>query len=96
MVGCAGYEVVGDGSGSAELAMAVADDMHNRGVGTLLLEHMISLARGRGVRAFVAETLIENAAMMQVFADAGSASAPTVTRSPNGSGRPMWPACGTC
>ena len=71
VVGCVSYEVIGDGSGSAEIAMAVADDMHNRGVGTLLLEHLISLARGRGVRAFVAETLIENALMMQVFADAG-------------------------
>ena len=71
VVGCGSYEVIGDGSRSAEIAMAVADDMHNRGVGTLLLEHMISLARSRGVRAFVAETLIENALMMQVFADAG-------------------------
>ena len=51
--------------------MAVADDMHNRGVGTLLLEHLISLARGRGVRAFTAETLSENALMLKVFADAG-------------------------
>jgi GNAT superfamily N-acetyltransferase len=51
--------------------MAVADDMHNRGVGTLLPEHLISLARGRGVRLFVAETLSENALMLQVFADSG-------------------------
>ena len=51
--------------------MAVADAMHRRGVGTLLLEHLVSLARGRGVRTFVAETLSENALMMQVFADAG-------------------------
>jgi acyl-CoA synthetase (NDP forming)/GNAT superfamily N-acetyltransferase len=71
VVGCGSYEVVGDGSRSAEVAMAVADDMHRRGVGTLLLEHLISLARGRGVRTFVATTLSENALMMQVFADAG-------------------------
>ena len=51
--------------------MAVADEMHSRGVGTLLLEHLISLARSRGVRAFTAETLVENALMLQVFADAG-------------------------
>ena len=51
--------------------MSVADDMHRRGVGTLMLEHLVSLARSRGVRAFVAETLSENALMMQVFADAG-------------------------
>ena len=71
VVGCGSYEVAGDGSRSAEVAMAVADDMHRRGVGTLLLEHLISLARGRGVRTFVATTLSENALMMQVFADAG-------------------------
>ena len=71
VVGCGSYEVAADGSRSAEVAMAVADDMHRRGVGTLLLEHLVSLARSRGVRAFVAETLSENALMMQVFADAG-------------------------
>jgi acyl-CoA synthetase (NDP forming)/GNAT superfamily N-acetyltransferase len=71
VVGCGSYEVAGDGSRSAEVAMAVADDMHRRGVGTLLLEHLVSLARGRGVRTFVAETLGENALMMQVFANAG-------------------------
>jgi acyl-CoA synthetase (NDP forming)/GNAT superfamily N-acetyltransferase len=65
------YERLGAGSASAEIAMAVTDDMHNRGVGTLLLEHLISLARGRGVRTFVAETLSENALMLKVFADAG-------------------------
>jgi GNAT superfamily N-acetyltransferase len=71
VVGCGGYEVLGDGSRSAEVAMAVADDMHNRGVGTLLLEHLISLARGQRLHAFTAETLVENALMLQVFADAG-------------------------
>ena len=71
VVGCGSYEVAGDGSRSAEVALAVSDDMHRRGVGTLLLEHLVSLARVRGVRIFVAEMLAENALMMQVFADAG-------------------------
>ena len=71
VVGCSSYEVAGDGSRSAEVAMAVADDMHSRGVGTLLLEHLISLARSQSLHAFTAETLAENALMMQVFADAG-------------------------
>ena len=47
---------------SAEVAFTVADDMQNRGVGMLLLEHLVSLGRGRGFRAFTAETLSENAA----------------------------------
>ena len=71
VVGCGSFEVTDGGSRSVELAMAVADDMHSRGVGTLLLEHLISLARRRGIRAFTAETLVENALMLQVFADAG-------------------------
>ena len=49
VVGCSSYEVAGDGSRSAEVAMAVADDMHSRGVGTLLLEHLISLARSQSL-----------------------------------------------
>ena len=69
VIGCISYQAIGDQS--AEVAMAVADDMHSRGIGTLLLEHMISLARSQGVRTFVAETLAENAPMLNVFAYAG-------------------------
>ncbi|GAA3939006.1 bifunctional GNAT family N-acetyltransferase/acetate--CoA ligase family protein [Actinomadura viridis] len=76
LVGVAQYEPIGgDGGGEggpeAEFAMAVAEDMRHRGVGTLLLEHLASLARARGVRAFRADVLAENAAMLRVFADAG-------------------------
>ena len=71
VVGCGTYEQAGAGSRSAEVAFTVTDDLHNRGIGMLLLEHLVSLARGRGFRAFTAETLSENAAMLRVFADAG-------------------------
>ena len=71
VVGCGSYERAGTGSTSAEVALAVADDVQHRGIGTLLLEHLISLARGRGIRAFIAETMAENALMLQVIADAG-------------------------
>ncbi len=71
VVGCGAYELAGDGSGSAEVAFTVADDMHGRGIATLLLEHLVSLARSQGVRTFIAETLTENALMLQVFANAG-------------------------
>jgi acyl-CoA synthetase (NDP forming)/GNAT superfamily N-acetyltransferase len=71
VVGYGICEMFGDGLPSAEVAFAVADDMHSRGVGTLLLEHLISLAQGRRVRTLVAETLSENAVMLRVFADAG-------------------------
>jgi acyl-CoA synthetase (NDP forming)/RimJ/RimL family protein N-acetyltransferase len=70
LVGVASYEPAGR-PGVAEVAFAVADDMHGRGVATLLLEHLVSLARQRHLRAFAAETLPENVAMLRVFADAG-------------------------
>jgi len=71
VVGYGTYEGFGGGHPVAEVAFAVVDDMHKRGVGTLLLEHLISLARAQGVRTLVAETLYENELMLKVFADAG-------------------------
>ena len=51
VVGCGTYEQAGTGSLSAEVAFTVADDLQNRGIGMLLLEHLVSLGRGRGFRA---------------------------------------------
>ncbi|MGO8884616.1 MAG: GNAT family N-acetyltransferase [Streptosporangiaceae bacterium] len=70
LVGVASYEPAGQ-PGVAEIAFAVPDDMHGRGIATLLLEHLIWQARRLEVRAFTAETLAENSAMLRVFADAG-------------------------
>ena len=71
VVGCASYERAGAGYRSAEVAFAVADGMHRRGIGTLLLQHLVSLARSRGVRTFTAQTLSSNTAMLRVFANSG-------------------------
>jgi acetyl coenzyme A synthetase (ADP forming)-like protein len=60
-----------DDSTQAEVAFVVEDRHQGRGVGTLLLELLAAAARERGVRRFVAETLLENAAMLAVFRDAG-------------------------
>ena len=70
LVGVASYEATGT-PGVAEIAFAVPDDMHRQGIATLLLEHLISLARRRQLRAFTADTLVENAAMLRVFTSAG-------------------------
>jgi acyl-CoA synthetase (NDP forming)/GNAT superfamily N-acetyltransferase len=70
LVGVASYESTGK-PGTAEIAFAVPDDMHRRGIATLLLEHLVSVARQRGLRAFTAEALADNLAMLRVFADAG-------------------------
>jgi acyl-CoA synthetase (NDP forming)/GNAT superfamily N-acetyltransferase len=70
LVGVASYEPTGK-PGIAEVAFAVPDDMHGKGIATLLLEHLVSVARDRGMRTFTAEALAENRAMLTVFADAG-------------------------
>jgi acyl-CoA synthetase (NDP forming)/RimJ/RimL family protein N-acetyltransferase len=70
LIGVASYEPTQQ-PGVAEIAFAVSDEMHGRGVATLLLEHLVSLARQRRLVAFAAETLPENLAMQRVFADAG-------------------------
>jgi acyl-CoA synthetase (NDP forming)/GNAT superfamily N-acetyltransferase len=71
LAGVASYEPVGDGV--AEIALAVADGMHRRGVATLLLEHLVSLARAHGVTAFTAEVLPDNHAVLHVLTDSGLA-----------------------
>jgi acyl-CoA synthetase (NDP forming)/GNAT superfamily N-acetyltransferase len=71
VVGVASYVPLKEDPGTAEVAFAVADHMHHRGIATLLLEHLVSLARSRQITTFTAETLSENKAMLGVFADAG-------------------------
>ncbi len=73
LVGLASFEPT-DTPGVAELAFAVTDDMHGRGVATLLLDHLVSIARLRGLVAFRAQTLASNDAMLRVFAGAGLAA----------------------
>jgi acyl-CoA synthetase (NDP forming)/GNAT superfamily N-acetyltransferase len=70
LIGVASYEAK-DGAAEAEIAFAVADNAHHRGVATLLLEHLVAVASSRGIRTFTAEVLTENSAMLRVFADAG-------------------------
>jgi acyl-CoA synthetase (NDP forming)/RimJ/RimL family protein N-acetyltransferase len=70
VAGLASYEQTGS-AGTAEVAFAVADDVHGRGIATLLLEQLVSIGRARHLQAFCAETLPENTAMLRVFSDAG-------------------------
>lgn len=69
VVGLAQYERI-DGD-HADVAVAVADRWHHRGVGTLLLEHLVSLARADGITAFDADALSENHDVLKVFTDLG-------------------------
>jgi acetyl coenzyme A synthetase (ADP forming)-like protein len=55
----------------AEVAFAVADELHGRGIGTRLLERLAAHASDVGIEEFVAEVLPGNTAMLRVFDDAG-------------------------
>jgi GNAT superfamily N-acetyltransferase len=59
--------------GCAEVAFAV-DDLHQKlGIGTLLMRHLVVIARETGIGEFVAEVLPDNAPMLKVFQRCGLA-----------------------
>jgi len=61
------------GRDEAEVAFVVADEFQGKGIGTVLLEHLVEAARRYGIRRFVAETLSENHPMLEVLRNAGFA-----------------------
>jgi GNAT superfamily N-acetyltransferase len=70
VIGLAEYDTGGTGT-AADISIAVADGLHHRGVGTLLVEHLVSAARAEGITTFTADALSENHEMLRVFADLG-------------------------
>jgi acyl-CoA synthetase (NDP forming) len=62
----------------AEVAFAVADELHGRGVGSRLLERLAAHASAVGIEEFVAEVLPQNRAMLRVFDEAGFETARTL------------------
>ncbi|GLY49858.1 bifunctional GNAT family N-acetyltransferase/acetate--CoA ligase family protein [Lentzea sp. NBRC 102530] len=70
LLGAASYVVTGE-SDRAEVALVVSHAEQAHGVGTLLLEHLVSLARRRGLSRFTAEVLAINFRMLRVFTDMG-------------------------
>lgn len=57
--------------GRAEVAFVVLDRYQGHGIGTLLLEHLVGIARQLGYSAFEAEVLPSNRQMLEVFANSG-------------------------
>src|SRR4051794_37912080 len=55
----------------AEVAFVVADAHQGRGIGSVLLEHLVEIGRELGVVRFEAVVLAENRAMVRVFLQAG-------------------------
>jgi acetyl coenzyme A synthetase (ADP forming)-like protein len=62
---------VGSAPGSAEVALAVADDWQGRGLGTLLLGHLAVVAAARGIDRFETIVLPENLRMLETFRQSG-------------------------
>ena len=56
---------------TAEAAFVVADEWQGRGVATLMLEALASRASEAGITTFLAEVLLENAKMLEVFRASG-------------------------
>jgi len=59
------------GPGTAEFAVAVTHPDQAEGIGTLLLEHLVGIARTRGLATLTAEVLAANTQMLRVIADLG-------------------------
>ncbi|WP_217549762.1 bifunctional GNAT family N-acetyltransferase/acetate--CoA ligase family protein [Streptomyces sp. GbtcB6] len=70
VLGLAEYDTGGE-KDAAEISIAVADGLHHRGVGTLLIEHLVSAARADGITTFTADALSENREVLRLFADLG-------------------------
>lgn len=56
----------------AEFALLVDDQHHGLGVGTLLLEHLVSAARRLGIETLSADIMMENRAMLGVLRNLGA------------------------
>jgi RimJ/RimL family protein N-acetyltransferase len=70
LVGVANYAEL-TRPGECEIAVVVAHEQHERGVGTALLKALGDIAREAGQHRFVADVLFENFAMRRVLHDAG-------------------------
>jgi RimJ/RimL family protein N-acetyltransferase len=57
--------------GSAEVAFTVEDAHQGRGIASLLLRHLVKMARAAGLTELFAEVLPDNAPMLKVFERSG-------------------------
>ncbi len=73
VIGVARYAVTGRAASGlrAEVAFAVLDEHQSRGIGTVLLEHLATIARQNGITEFEADVLGENNRMLGVFGASG-------------------------
>jgi acyl-CoA hydrolase len=65
-VGLASYDMDRERN-TAEVAFIVSDKWQNKRIGTTLMEQMIKIGREKSIKAFTAETLGDNAHMLDLF-----------------------------
>lgn len=65
IVGVARYMPLADGK-SCEFALTVADSLHGRGLGTLLMRRLVEAARDSGFETMVGEILAGNEKMLRL------------------------------
>jgi RimJ/RimL family protein N-acetyltransferase len=58
---------------SAELAFVTADEHHGRGIASLILKHLVLIARDQGLAELEADVLADNQPMLAVFRRSGLA-----------------------
>ena len=56
---------------AAELAFAVDDDFQSLGVGTILFERIVTIARDQGILNLEADVLLDNENMLDIFRHSG-------------------------
>ncbi|CUU16537.1 GNAT family N-acetyltransferase [Bradyrhizobium barranii] len=61
--------------GRAEMAFMVVDAWQGRGVGSMLMRHLVDITRETGLKELTAEVLPENTSMLKVFGRFGFRSA---------------------
>ncbi|MEO6689021.1 MAG: GNAT family N-acetyltransferase [Dokdonella sp.] len=64
-IGVSRFSMSVDGT-SCECAVAVADDWQKKGLGTLLMRHLITVARERGVHTMISMDAADNTAMQDL------------------------------
>jgi RimJ/RimL family protein N-acetyltransferase len=55
----------------AEVAFLVHDNYHGQGIATIIMKHLVIIARSHGISEFEADVMPENKSMLSVFSHAG-------------------------
>lgn len=69
--GCGRYIVFAENDKVAEIAFDVKDEYQGHGIGTILFNFLLQIAKEEGIKEFRAEVLAENTKMIEVFEHTG-------------------------